>query len=655
MSKKRHVRRGSLPASDSGVTRRDFLNSTLLGAGAILLDMAAPIQLFGSEQSWDGYGGIGDYANSHGNTFAVLSAAHAMRDGKYKELPSDTLDTREIYDLAVVGGGFAGLAAAYEFKKQARPGQKCIVLENHPIFGGEAKRNEFLVDGCRIAGPQGSNTFAVPDRSMMAAEPNYDVYDDLGIPHHFQYEELPANRKRRLEFARDNYGFMWWSDRSPSIGLFFDAAKFGGKSSWQSDVWDRKLENTPFSQELKRNFETWRNSRKNYHEGQDFERWLDTMTYKQYVEKVMGLRQQITEYADPILAASIGLGSDVTSAYAAYSIGMPGFKGFQSGFKAFESEGEPEYPMKLEEMNFEAFPGGNCGLARYFVKWLIPEGIDGGTGLNDIIGRKVNFPSLDAVANQIRIRTDSTVVWVQHEGDVSKADLVTIAYVRNGRVERFQARRVVMACGNWVNLYAIRDLPTEHMHACRQFHRSPMLVVNVALRHWRFLYDLGLTACRWFDGFGFSCNIRRSMVVEGFRQPLDPDRPVVLTFYVPFYYPGKDIADQGVMGRTELLSTGYAEYERQIKDQMTKLFGAAGFNAEKDIAGIVLNRWGHAYVDPQPGFYFGIDGKPAPSDILRKRFGRISIGHSELRGFQNWIGAVAEGRRAARDVLAVGD
>jgi spermidine dehydrogenase len=379
------------------------------------------------------------------------------------------------------------------------------------------------------------------------------------------------------------------------------------------------------------------------------------MTYKRYVEEIMGLSPEITKYADPILAASIGLGSDVTSAYAAYSIGMPGFKGFQSGFKAFESEGEPEYPMRLEEMNFEAFPGGNCGLARYFVKGLIPNAIDGGTGLNEVIGRNVNFSALDDAANQVRIRTRSTVVFVKHEGEASKSSSVMIAYVRKGRAERLRARRVVMACGNWVNQFAIRDLPLEYLQACRQFHRSPMLVVNVALRHWRFLYDLGLTACRWFDGFGFACNIRRAMVVEGFRQPLDPDRPVVLTFYVPFYYPGKDIAQQGIMGRTELLSTSYADYEEQIRGQMSKLFGNAGFDAKKDIAGIVLNRWGHAYVDPQPGFYFGVDGKPAPNEALRKGFGRISIGHSELRGFQNWIGAVSEGRRAAREVLAIGD
>jgi len=33
-----------------------------------------------------------------------------------------------------------------------------------------------------------------------------------------------------------------------------------------------------------------------------------------------------------------------------------------------------------------------------------------------------------------------------------------------------------------------------------------------------------------------------------------------------------------------------------------KMFGAAGFDPGRDIAGIVLNRWGHAYVNAGPGF-----------------------------------------------------
>lgn len=52
-----------------------------------------------------------------------------------------------------------------------------------------------------------------------------------------------------------------------------------------------------------------------------------------------------------------------------------------------------------------------------------------------------------------------------------------------------------------------------------------------------------------------------------------------------------------------------------------------------------------------PGFYFGRDGQPAPRDVVRTALGRIAFGHSELRGYQYWNGAVEEGRRAAEQVL----
>src|SRR3546814_4367863 len=51
----------------------------------------------------------------------------------------------------------SGMTAAYEFSRRAGPGRTCLLLENHPIVGGEAKQNEFLVEGRRLTAPQGSN------------------------------------------------------------------------------------------------------------------------------------------------------------------------------------------------------------------------------------------------------------------------------------------------------------------------------------------------------------------------------------------------------------------------------------------------------------------------------------------------------------------
>ena len=94
----------------------------------------------------------------------------------------------------------------------------------------------------------------------------------------------------------------------------------------------------------------------------------------------------------------------------------------------------------------------------------------------------------------------------------------------------------------------------------------------------------------------------------------------------------------------KLLTTSYADYETQIIAQITELFGDYGFNSEQDVAGIILNRWGHAYVVPEPGFFFGRDGQPAGRDVVRDPVGNIAFGHSELRGNQHWGPAAMEGQ-----------
>jgi len=43
----------------------------------------------------------------------------------------------------------------------------------------------------------------------------------------------------------------------------------------------------------------------------------------------------------------------------------------------------------------------------------------------------------------------------------------------------------------------------------------------------------------------------------------------------------------------------------------------------------------------------------APSDVIRKKHGRIAFAHSELLGVQMWEGAVREGQRAARQLLGI--
>ncbi|MDQ2944785.1 MAG: NAD(P)/FAD-dependent oxidoreductase, partial [Acidobacteriota bacterium] len=229
---------------------------------------------------------------------------------------------------------------------------------------------------------------------------------------------------------------------------------------------------------------------------------------------------------------------------------------------------------------------------------------------------------------------------------------VWVTYTNNGKLCRLKARSVVMAGGGWMTKHVVRDLDADRRSAYAQFLYSPYLVANVAVRNWNFLYKLGISGGQWFEGFGRYVEVRK-MAKFGVDAPtVGPDDPAVLTFLVDFAKPGLPAAEQGHLGRTELLSTAYSEYERRIREQMTDMFAGSGFDAKRDIAGIILNRWGHAFINPQPGFFFGSGGNPAPRDALRNApFGRIAFSHSDLAGAMDHRNAFMESNRAVGQLL----
>ncbi len=577
---------------------------------------------------WYGPGGVGDYAASHGNTPDLVRTAHRLRDARHEATLRDATETSELYDAVIVGGGLAGLSAAHHFRR-LRPGGRCLVLDNHPVFGGEAKRNEFEVGGVRIMGPQGSNDFGVPP---VTGEPD-DYFTALGIPREFHYAPYDGDLRIPLE----NFGFMHWVQDRFSVGHFFP----DGGGRWVHDLWD-DTSRAPWSEPVRDGFARWRTARLSDHVPEDAAgapddppRWLDRMTLKEYYEGTLGLPPEVTAYVNRILASIIGLGCDAVSAWWGYYFSLPGFG----------------IPNRYDGVTLHSFPGGNAGIARYFVKNLIPDAIAGERELGDIIEGAIDFAALDRDGQTVRIRLASTAIDVRHAGPRSESERVRVTYVNDGQAHTVEARGVVMASGGWMNRHVLADLPDTHRAAYESFHHAPILVVNVALTNWRFLERLGVAACMYEGDFGFSCNIRRPMYAGSYRPAFGPDRPTVLTFYTTFDgFPGT-AAEQGSAARMELLSTPFADYERRVREQMVALFGDAGFDTRNDIAGIVLNRWGHAYVAPGPGFFFGQNGQPAPPDVIREPFGRIAIGHSELRGHQNWTGAAGEGRRALEGLI----
>jgi spermidine dehydrogenase len=622
---------------EAPITRRDFLGSALLASGAALLGGMTPAQLLAQADDFTGYGGVGEYRLSNGNTWDVLTAGHTIRDGVYDPLPKDVIDTHEIYDCVIIGGGISGLAAALFFQRQAGSNKKCLILENHPIFGGEAKQNEFLVDGKRLIAHQGSAIYQIQyPRSFLAG-----FYDSIG---------LKTPKLTYQKWAGSQPEFMLSKTPYEAVGLehgqygFWFGAKFGQKPGmWLIDPVGKNLQGAPVSEATRTEWLRWLKNEPTEKtkfepptaEGDEISRYLDSITLEQHYMERFGLsRETIRTFLSPVEGGGSGLGPDALSAYSDYAFQML-------------------HPLPAEDGGSDQmFPGGNATIARLMLKSLIPAAIDGTASVEDVCRNQVNFAALDNASSATRVRLSSTVIHVQHDGDPSKASTVDIVYLKSGKLCRVKARSVVMAGGCWTAKHVVKELPQTHRDAYAQFYRSPCMMANIAVRNWRFLYKMGMTGCRWFEGIGNYVEVCK-LALTGIEDPtIGPDSPIVLSMKVLYSYPGDSTEDQGHRGRAEIIGTSFRDYEKQIREQFTDMFAGAGFDARRDIAGIILNRWGHAYLSPQPGFFFGMNGRPAPREVLRRSpFGRIAFANTDLAGAMDHRYSILEAKRAVEQLL----
>ena len=577
--------------------------------------------------AWTGYGGVGDYRHSNGNTWEVMNTGHVMRDGAFERSVANATDTGEIYDMVSVGGGISGLAAAVFF--QNAKGGRCLVLDNHPIFGGEAKRNEFLVNGQTLVAHQGSAIFLVPEKGGYTDR----FYDLIGMDRRtFEYQRW-RGPSPEMQLSQSPY------EQPKNYGFYF-GSQFGKRPGvWVIDPWGRKLEGAPLSDEVKAELMRWRTVNDEgpvpRTEGDAISRQLDTITLEEHLMARHQIsRETVRNFLSPIEGGGYGLGPDALSAYCAYAI-------------------ETEFPGDGDgTLGDQMFPDGNTGFARLMVKTLIPDAFAGPRTADAVSRNRVHFAALDRAGQPTRIRLSATVVRVEHAGDPASAPHVVITYAKGGRLFKLRARAVVMAGGSWTSKHIVRDLPASHVQAYSQFYRSPCLMANIAVRNWRFLYKMGMSGCRWFGGLGDYLAVRKMATIGGEAASIGPDSPTVLTIKVLFAEPGLPIGEQGSRGRAKLLGTSFAQYERAFRQQLGDMFAPGGFDPRRDVAGIILNRWGHAYVNPQPGFFFGVDGKLAPRDVLRDRpHGRIAFANTDLAGAMDHRNSIREADRAVTQLL----
>src|SRR5262245_25649614 len=130
--------------------------------------------------------------------------------------------------------------------------------------------------------------------------------------------------------------------------------------------------------------------------------------------------------------------------------------------------------------------------------------------------------------------------------------------------------------------------------------------------------------------------------------------------------PGLPAREQHRAGRQELLTTPFAAFEQSVRAQLTRMLGAGGFDATRDILALTVNRWPHGYAYQYNSLWdpFWIDGGPPPCRPglparEQHRAGRQELLTTPFAAFEQSVRAQltrmlgAGGFDATRDILAL--
>jgi spermidine dehydrogenase len=310
----------------------------------------------------------------------------------------------------------------------------------------------------------------------------------------------------------------------------------------------------------------------------------------------------------------------------------------------------------VEGSYFFHFPDGNATIARLLVNRLVPGAIPntdkGPQTMHTIVQAPVAYAKLDDPASNVRIRLSSTVVRVEHEGPVEKAESVTVAYRQGGRTLAVRGRNVVLACYNMLIPALVPELPPAQKEALLYGQKVPLIYTKVLLKRWTAFQKLKVARIAAPCGYYQSLRLDPATTLGGYRGVTTPEEPILVHLMRNPNKPGLPRKEQNKLGQQELLSTSFEEFELQTRSQLSRMLSGSGFDAASDIAAITVNRWpfGYSYTydtlgDPD------VPQEERPHVIGRKRFGSITIANSDAGAAAFTNQAIDEAQRAVLELL----
>jgi len=611
------------------INRRDFINGMALSlaAGSTL----SPMELFA--QSAVGTSpyyppGLTGMRGSHDGSFEV---AHALAMGA-KKFARPKQQTDDTYDLVVVGGGISGLSAAKFYRDREDGPGKILVLDNHDDFGGHARRNELDVDGKKLLCYGGSQNIAGPSKySKVAAQ----LLRDLSVDTQRFY---------------DYYDRKYFTRRGMTDGIYFDRPTYGVDRVLANpifgDIEGGELKSVvarmPISEQDQAEFIRLVEGGVDYLAGMSLQEKTELLrktSYLEFLKEYAGMPEAVTAILQDTFLYWHGVGWEAESALEATVNEFPG-----TWDLGVHEENDDEEPYIFH------FPDGNASVARLLVRDLVPSAIPGST-MEDIVTARADYSLLDSDDSDIRIRLNSTVV---HTANTPDGKFVDITYVNNGDIYRARARHAVLACYNNMIPFICPEVPEQQAEAIRYASKVPYVIGSIAIRNWRAFVAAGSNSV-YSPGDVYFKNMFLDYPVSlgNYQYSKGPDEPIVISGWFSPTTRGLPAKDQYRAGRERLMRMSYDDFEQNIYAHLDGMLGPYGFDAEREIAAITLNRWSHGYAYEYEGI-----GVPAeynrnngPHIAGRAQIGRISIANSDSEARAYVDGAIDAADRAVNEQL----